>query len=116
MRYRYSLSAASVSTDWKRLPTVSITSNERHIGCNTPAITNTKDQRGRGVSLAGIELDRPDVQINMINVSARKMVDQVRYIIGNAKASQTCRYSLIDCRSKFISRSHAWIFIHTYGD
>lgn len=55
------------------------------------------DQSGIGVSLAGIELDGPDVQINMIKVSVRKMVDQVRYVTGNAKASQTCGYSHVDC-------------------
>lgn len=62
-------------------------------------MTKMKDQSGTGVSLAGIEPDGPDVQINMMNVNIRKMVDQVRYVIGTAKASQTCRYSHIDCRS-----------------
>ena len=55
------------------------------------------DQSGTVASLAGIELDGPDVQINIINVSVRKMMDQVRYITGNANASQTCRYSDLDC-------------------
>jgi len=59
------------------------------MGCNIPAITKMMDQRGVGISLAVIELDGPDVQINMMNVSKSKIVDQVRYVTGNAKASQT---------------------------
>lgn len=56
-----------------------------------------KDQSGTWIPTAVLELDSPDVQMKMTKVNISRAVDQVRYVNGNAKASQTCRYSYIDC-------------------
>src|SRR5258708_1061094 len=85
------------------------------MGWDIPVITNMKDQRGSGISWVFLGSHGPDVQIKMMKVNTRKIVDQVRYVIGSAKAPQTCRYSSIDCSPSSLSRSRGPVFIRTYG-